>query len=388
MRKGPNLRVMSVITSLVPGGAERSLADLLPKLRDRGIEVEICCIYRHQPGLDTDLRKQGFRISFLHSSTALGRIVELRRLLKARRPDLLHTTIIEADILGRMSAFGVPIPVVSSLVNTSYDQIRLQDSNLRPWKLRIVRSLDRFSAKHMAVAFHALTEAVADHAVETLGVRRAAVTVIGRWRDLMQLGEVTPHRRTEARENLGLESHHEVVLSVGRQDYQKGQVTLVEVARRLSVSRPNLRILIAGRIGSAATQIMGRIKESGLGKVVLVLGHRGDVPDLLASADIFAFPSLFEGFGGSLLEAMAMGIPALASDLPALREVAGPCARYAAIGQVEEWANAIATLLDRPQERAELALCARTRVRQLFDGDEIADRYAEWYRLWASPPLG
>lgn len=375
-----NVQVLALINGLIPDGAERSLAELAPRVRELGIDVTIVCLYEQQGNVYEQLYAKGFDVKYLEADSFLGRILELRRLFHVLSPDLVHTTIIESDIIGRLAGVGTGIPVVTSLVNTSYDSRRLDDPNVAGWKLKLIRAVDAFTARHMGAGFHALTAAVADASEESLGVSRESITVIGRSREPDRLGRVTPHRRLTVRQALGLDKSHEVVLATGRQDYQKGHVTLVEATARLVASRPRLRVLLAGRPGSETERIDRRIGALGLTTQVLILGHREDVPDLLAAADLYVFPSLFEGFGGALLEAMAVGLPAIASDLPALREVGGPCIEYVKSGDVTSWANSIDRLLEDEASRRRLGKCARRRVAERFSVANIAEAYADWYR--------
>jgi glycosyltransferase involved in cell wall biosynthesis len=99
-----------------------------------------------------------------------------------------------------------------------------------------------------------------------------------------------------------------------------------------------------------------------LAERVHVVGHRQDVPDLLAGADIFAFPSLYEGLGGVVIEAMALGLPIVASDIPAVREVVEPGgnALLTRPGSAPGLAEALAQLLDDRNRAAAFAKRGRS----------------------------
>jgi glycosyltransferase involved in cell wall biosynthesis len=88
----------------------------------------------------------------------------------------------------------------------------------------------------------------------------------------------------------------------------------------------------------------------------------GDLQALYAGATIFAFPSFHEGFGLPVLEAMAAGAPVVASDIPAIREVAGGAAVLVPPGDVNEWVEALEALLDSPSRQTELAGAGRERA--------------------------
>ena len=103
-------------------------------------------------------------------------------------------------------------------------------------------------------------------------------------------------------------------------------------------------------------------------------GHRDDAPEILAAADVFVFPSLYEGLGGSLIEAMALGLPIVASDLPAIREVVEPDRNAVLVppGSPSELASAVEPLLgDEPRRKAMGA-----RSRQIFEERFTLERSA------------
>ncbi|MDP8971487.1 MAG: glycosyltransferase family 4 protein, partial [Actinomycetota bacterium] len=177
-----------------------------------------------------------------------------------------------------------------------------------------------------------------------------------------------------ARAALGLSHNDEVIINVARQEYQKGQRHLLEAVRLLLPTRPRLILLVAGRTGHASAELEDACRKDGLGGRVRLLGYRHDIPELLAAADVFAFPSLYEGLGGALIEAMALGLPVVASDLPAIREVVveGGNAVLVPAGAPHELATAIAKLLEDPGK----ARAFGARSRQIFDEQFTMDHSA------------
>ena len=330
------MRVAAVIDGLGTGGAERSLFETTPLLRAAGIEVTIVCLHRRAEGVEAAMLARGEDVRFLAATHLPTRVRELRGLLREISPDVVHTTIWESSVAGRLASWG-RFPVLTSLVNTPYAASRLLDPNIKPGRLRVIRLIDGWTARRLTTHFHAITNAVKRSAIETLGVPPERITVIERGRDPERLGVPSDERRARARGRLGLRADDVVVACVGRQEFQKGQRFLVEALRALAPDeRPIL--LLAGRDGQASPEIRGA--AAGLLDHVRILGHREDVPEILAAADVFAFPSLWEGLGGALIEAMALGLPILASDIPAVREV------------VEEGENA---MLVKPADPAALA---------------------------------
>jgi glycosyltransferase involved in cell wall biosynthesis len=382
------IRVLYLINGLGTGGAERSLADLLPALGHRGVSVQVACLYPRSEGVQGDVAART-DVRFLLAHSWPGWIREARRLFRALRPDVIHTTLFEADLVGRLAAIGTHIPVLTSLVNTSYDPTRLRiDPNLSRVRLGGARILDGLTARHLTARFHAITEAVKQSAVQHLHISPHTVTVIGRTRDLTRLGEPSRDRRVEVRTRLALRQTDEIVLALGRQEYQKGYIYLLEAVARLRSARPNLRVVVAGREGNASAHLGQAMERLGLQGIVSFLGHRHDVGDLLAAADVFCFPSVYEGLGGAVIEAMAMGLPVVASDLPALREVVGDAGILVPPETPDALAAAITQLLDDPVLAAGLAMRAELRASERFNLESIASQMAELYRRVAALRTG
>lgn len=381
MRMGQ--KILFVINGLGTGGAERSLAEMLPYFRQAQITPEIVCFYRRAEGVEAQVLAQGFSVLFLDRYRLLPtRVRALRRLILAEQPDIVHTAIYEADLIGRLAAVGTGSKLLTSLVNTSYDAIRLSDPNVNRMKLRAVQVVDGWTARHLTHHFHAITHAVKKSAVESLGISAKRITVVERGRDPDRLGERSQERRAAARRGLGLDAHQEVLLNVGRQEFQKGQRFLLEAMQQLIAVRPQLVLLIAGRHGNASSELQQLCHQMNLANHVHFLGHRDDVPEILAAADLFVFPSLYEGLGTSLIEAMALGLPIVASRIPAIEEVVeeGKNATLVQPGAFLELANAVETLL---ADRSRMTLFAR-HSREIFENrftlEKSASRMVELYQ--------
>ena len=377
------LRILMVIDSLGPGGAERSLAESLPYLLNEGITPTIVCGYQRLHGVESEVRSLGVDVRLLTSRTMPARVLELRRIIGSLQPDLIHTVLFESSILGRLSGIGTGVPVLTSLVNTTYVPIRRRDPNVRPWKLYVARFVDGWTARHLTTHFHAITHAVKDAEVEGLGIPAEKVTVIERGRDAARFGETSLLRRQRARSRLGISDDDPIVVSVGRQEFQKGQEYLIRAMDEIADER--VLLLIAGRTGSATAHLQQLIHEMGLADRVRLLGHRDDVPELLAAADVFAFPSLYEGLGGALIEAMSMGLPIVATDLPAIREVteAGRCASLVPAGNASSLATAIEALLLDEEKRIRFGEAGQKIFARRFTLERSVHRMTELYRSLA-----
>lgn len=380
------LNVLFVINSLGTGGAERSLAEMLSHLADLGVRPSIACLYHRREGVEKDVVRRGYRVHFLPGRRLLARVRGLRRVLAQERPDLIHTVIFESTLTGGLAALGMSLPVMTSLVNTSYAAARLRDPNIRPMGLRTVRLIDGWVCRHLTTHFHAITETVKAAAVRTLGIPPERISVVERGRDPARLGLPGRERRGEVRRRLGIGDDAEILINVARQEYQKGQRYLLEAMTILLPQRPRLQLLVAGRVGHSSGELERFRTQSGLEERVHFLGYREDVPDLLAAADLFVFPSLWEGLGGALLEAMALALPIVASDVDAIREVVevGRNALLVPPASPRELASAVAALLDDRARAVAFGARSREIFQERFTLDRSARRMVDLYHQVAT----
>ena len=374
-----SLRVLYLIDSLAGGGAERSLAALAPAYRDRDLRLTVGYLHE-RPGVRADLEAAGAAVRSLEGPLGMaGAVGRARRLVADVRPDLVHTTLFEADLVGRAAAGRVP--VVTSLVNDAYGAAQADAPGLRRWKLGAARLLDAASARRV-VRFHAISGHVAELMAARLRVPRERIEVVPRGRDPAALGTRTPARRAAARAALGLGPDTPLVLAAARHEHQKGLDVLLAAFPAVARAAPGARLAVAGRTGNQTPRLRAAAEGSGLGPAVGLLGARGDVAELLCAADVFVVPSRWEGFGSVLLEAMALEAPIVASDLPAVREVVthGDSALLVAPERPVELAAAVTATLADPAGAASRARRARERFLASFTVDRVADAMAGFYR--------
>lgn len=372
------MHVLQVINGLGTGGAERSLAESIGPLAQRGVEVSVATLHN---------RNEGVR-SAVEDRTAVhplprhpwARLRRLRNIIRDSGIDLIHTTIFEADITGRAASVGMGTPVLTSIVNTSYDPIRLADPNVRRFKLEAARAVDALSGRFLTEHFHAITGVVAQSASQRLWIPPDRITVIPRGRDRSRLGKPSAERRAAVRAQLGLDPEAPVILGVGRQEFQKGHTQLVAAADRLLRSSPDLTVLIAGRKGGASAAIRSAIDATGSPTSFRLVGHVDNVPDLMCAADVLVFPSLFEGLGGTLIEAMGLGLPIVATDLPVIREVVGDAALLASRNDPSALSAATQRVLIDTRLRVRLAAAGQRRFGRDFELERVMDQMAHLMR--------
>jgi glycosyltransferase involved in cell wall biosynthesis len=382
------MRVLYVIDSVVPAGAERSLLALAPHYVRHGIELEIAYLH-DRPGLQEELTAAGARLRCVDGRFGrLGWLVRLVRLVRDRKPDLVHTTLFDADVVGRIAARLARTPVVSTLAVATYGPSHVSDPGLRRWKVRSAQFVDGCTAR-LARRLHAVATSVADEMAQRLHFPRQRIDVIARGREPEVLGRRTSERRASARRALAIDDFVPVLLAVGRQEHQKALDVLLAAVPAIRASHPTLRVLVAGRKGNQTPELERLIEQLGVADCVTLLGVRNDVADLMVAADVLVMPSRREGSPGALIEAMALELPSVVSDIAQIREVVGEDeARFVAVDSPESLAQGVLAMLDDPVDARERAERAYRTFCDHFTIGAVADRMMDFYRTAILPAAG
>src|SRR5215218_6337818 len=374
------MRVLYLIDSLGPGGAERSLAAMAPAYVRRGVQLDVAFLI-DRPGVHADLEAAGARLFPLAGPFGrAGWAWRAERLIAARRPDLVHTTLFEADVAGRIGASLARVPVVSSLVNVAYGDDHAATPGVRRWKVHGAQLADAATARRV-VRFHANTRYVADVMAPRLHVPRDRLEVIPRGRDPERLGRRSPQRRARVRAGLGVPQEAQLLVAVARQEHQKGLDALLEALPGVLGRTRSVRLVVAGRDGNQTPLLRATVGRLGLEGTVAFLGPRDDVADLLAAADTVVIPSRWEGLSNVLIEAMALEAPVVASDLPTLEDAAtdGDTAILVPPADPARLAPAIVATLADPGAARRRAGHARERFMRGFTVDHVADQMLAFY---------
>ena len=241
---------------------------------------------------------------------------------------------------------------------------------LRTMMPRFLRRADRI----IAVSEHTRRDALRSYPLDPEKIEVIPEGVEPRFRPDIEREVVADVRR-----RLGLPERF--VLSVGTIEPRKNHATLVEAYASIRDRHPDVGLVIAGGRGWLYERFFERVRGLGLDGQVVFAGHvpDEDMPALFNAAEVFAFPSEFEGFGLPPLEAMACGIPVVCSDAASLPEVVGDAGMLVSPRDVRGWVQAIDRLLGDPTLRAGFGARGLTRARH-FSWDAAADRTLEVYR--------
>ncbi|MEX0760814.1 MAG: glycosyltransferase [Dehalococcoidia bacterium] len=314
-------RVLHVIPRLGHGGAEHQLLMNVERLDRDMFESHVCHLFPNR-ALVSGFEDAGVPVHSAEVRGPLGvpgRVLKLARLIRSLKIDLVHTSNFHGEFYGGLAGRLAGVPVVGTLTNTAYERVRLQDDpNLNPAKLFAVRQIRKQVNRRTHGRFVAISEYVKESTLRELRISPDLVRVIYRGLPRDDGGQVA--RDPELVASLGLEDAFPVLLNVGRLVPQKGQRYLVEAMPEVLKAHPKARLLIVGS-GFLEDDLKALSDRLGLDGSVQFLGRRDDVPDLMGVADMFVFPSLFEGLGVSLLEACSAGKACVATNVGPLPEV-------------------------------------------------------------------
>jgi glycosyltransferase involved in cell wall biosynthesis len=314
------MRIIVLINSLYTGGAEFSTLAFYGRLRNRGYTIKLVCYKVASPSYD--LNDFGIEaVAYLKGKSFWARLADLNSIIQEFKPDLIHSVLFEANLLGRLARVKHRNFVhLESIVNEMYSTFRYADPNVTRFKLTGYRLLDWATQLVGVDHFHANGISVSKHYQAKLGISPKRITVIPRGR-LSNAFVGSAENRTRVRQEFSA-GDRLLLVSVGRQEYQKAHDILIQAIAVLGDLKEKIKLVIVGRDGNFSAHIHDVINRNHLQEYVILAGHRNDVPSILAAANIFVFPSRFEGLPGALIEAEAAGLPIICSEIPNNREVA------------------------------------------------------------------
>lgn len=370
-------KVLYVIDTLMPSGAEKSLVQITENFKY--YQPVFVHLYKGD-FLRDDLEIKGIKVyslNFAPSAKYKAVQAKLEEIYKLENPDVVHSTLFRSDLITRRLKSKYNIPLVSSFVNNSYNPLRFKGKSLiTQAKLRLVQFYDTISSRKVDL-FISNSETIKNTKAKSTMVDLKKVKVIYRGRDITKFEDLSS-KNLELRKSMDLEDDL-ILLNVSRLIERKGQLDLINALPKLQKKFPSIKLLIAGH-GTFESTLNERSKELDLGDSVQLLGRRNDVPQLLSMADVFVYPSYFEGLPGALIEAMFSGKIIVCSDIPENMEcVNEDCAIIFKRGDVDDYVTKLTYALSNKRELKQLGENAKIMANDKFDIEKISWNYESTY---------
>jgi len=364
-------RILHVIYSLEIGGAEMDLVAKAKVLVERyGYQVAIVCLLRRGE-LVEEVERDGIRVigPVMSGSSDIRVIPWLLRIIRSGKFDVVHTHMFASNFLGRVAATLAGVLVIISTVQLIAEREKW-------WEMLLDRAL-QFKTDMMIAS----SEAVRQSFIQR-GIRPAKIAVIHNSVDFARFDAVDREAARRAmRQAFGWDEGHFVVGTVARLERIKGLDHLIEAAKTVAEALPQARFLVVGD-GPQREDLLSRVHHLELGEHCIFAGLRSDVPQILPAFDLFVLPSLSEALGTAAIEALASGVPVVASRVGGVPEVVthGETGLLVPPGDAMQLAQAILHVAANPAEARQWAERGQKRVRLMFDVNRLADAQARLYQ--------
>jgi glycosyltransferase involved in cell wall biosynthesis len=285
--------------------------------------------------------------------------LKIARLIRSGKFELIHAHGSKSGFLARIAAIGSGVPVVYSPHCFSFH------FGVNPLTANFLAALERFAARFLTARIITVADGEQTLAQRfRIGFPKLFVTVHS---GIDPFIYENPIDKAAQKFDLNFNKGGALVGSVGRLDQQKAPLDFVRMAALVHAQKPQVQFVWAGS-GPLEYAVRKLSEELGIAAICHFIGEYRDVPSLLGILDCFVLPSLWEGFPIVLLEAMAAGIPIVATDIPGNDEAvfSGKNGWLVAPGNHAALAEKVLSLLNNPNQAASFAEFGRERIQQEF----------------------
>lgn len=371
MQPLPNkpIHILHIIESLGRGGAERQLVNLIAEIDRKCFDLVVVCL-NGPTEFALDIESQNIKwISlnapqFFQIPLVIGQLISI---IHGVRPDIVHTWLSRADFAGRMAAFLCRVPVISSIQSPIYEEhVFINNPQQKSWKMQIVRVLDWLTGRISNAHYVGCSQNTSQSAQRALAIKAAYIYTI--YNSVKSKIDDNPYLQR------GL-------VIVGRLAPEKGHKYLLSAVASVKETFPEITLDIIGN-GNLYLDLIDLTKSLQIEHHVNFLGIQQNIENLLKNYRIFVFPSLFEGLPLALLEAMAVGLPVIASDIPPHREIIDHGVQGILVPpqNPEALAQAIIELLNDAERCKRMGEAGRRRIAERFNIRVTVKQWEQLYR--------
>jgi D-inositol-3-phosphate glycosyltransferase len=354
------------------GGLEMRTIQGAEQLIKKGIAVDILCI--HNSKIYAEAKTSGINTVAITASGYFHpiQIIKLSRIIKKNIYDIIHSQLSKDlwTIVPALKAAGLKTPLL--LTKRMESSVMKRDFLHRRLYNRVAYVL-------------AISNIIKENVLKTCPVQEEKVLLHYNGVDIKKFDPSLTDRE-KIRKESGINTEEIVIGMLSRLTYGKGHKEFLYAAIKLNNEFPNLKFLIAGESDDDEKNYEEKIKtiisEKNLSDNVILTGFRKDTPDLLASMDIFVFPSHAESFGSALIEAMAMEKPSVSTNSHGILDIVidGVTGYLFERKNSEDLYNKLKLLINSPEKRKKYGEAARKRVIENFDIEKQTEKLVELYK--------
>jgi len=365
--------ILHVITGLAVGGAETALYRLILEFRGSDYSHTVI-VLTPGGGMYARFVEAGIRLIVLDvKRSPIRHFVQLYRLVRTLRPDIVQTWLYHADFLGGLAArIAGNRNVIWGVRTTDVDGGCARATS-------VVRQLCASLSRWVPHTIVCVAEA-ARRSHSLVGYDAARMVVVGNGFDLSVLTSNRSQRK-RLRRQCGFDADDIVLGTLGRFNLDKDHANFVAAAGRLAERHERLRFLMVGKnLDADNADLMRWIDATGHAKRFVLLGERADVAACLAAMDIFCLSSRTEAFPNAVGEAMAMGLPCVATDVGDVAVLMADTGVLVPKADPEALAQGVTGLMAlEPDDREQMGQRARERIRAMFNMTSVRERFERIY---------
>lgn len=359
------INILHIISKLPVGGVENQLAMVVKRYDRKRFQPFVCCL-SGEDVVGREIEDSGTQVIYLNKLQHQFRwriVRDIYNLIKQKNIKIVRTHQYHANFYGRLAAIWAGVPCIVASVHNVYTIDKKIHRRI------INRLLSRFTDKVVAVS-----EAVKDDILKYDGVKRDKVEIIYNGVDVNRFLNVNGDL---VRKEFGINMDAAVVGTVGRLTMQKGHKCLIDAISKIKNNFPEIAFLLIGD-GPLKNDLEVYAETLGMKNNIIFAGTRRNIPEVLAAMDIFVFPSLWEGLGTAVIEAMAAGKPIIASDLPPVREMIEHerNGMLALVKNSTALAQSIKLLLDKKTFAESLGRSAQEKASSCFSIETTVNKYS------------
>jgi glycosyltransferase involved in cell wall biosynthesis len=371
------LSAVQVIGCGVRGGSHAVAASLTSELRGLGVACSVLLLADGPIVEDFDRLGVPHRVVPCTLRSPLSGILRLWRFFSLRQPAVVHTHAPRAMFLANLAARLAGVP----LVVTTFHELSSVRATHKRWH-RLYDRVEGLLSRLCTDCCVAFSDGMRADAIATRGVPPGKLRRIYNGVDPGRFRQVTdPVERRRIRQRRGIAQDDLVIGAVGRLISAKGHRHLVTALASILPVEPRAKLVIAGG-GPLRRALEEQAQREGVARAVRFVGDTAEVSELYACFDLFCYPSTHGAFGLVVLEAMACGLPVIASQLTGTTELIsdGRTGILVPPGDPAALAAAILGLLADPARREFLAASGRESVTTRFTARGCAREHLEMYR--------